>query len=421
MRKSSVLSRCAICIAQRQLPSLWGVGVKITEVRTYVLRQQGPQVYLQSRGGDALGDAGGGAPATEPDYIVRPPRSTVYARRFEALLVRIRADNGLTGWGEALTPVVPEAAQAIIDRLFAPLLRGEDPRPVGALRDRLAALMRVRGHLTGHQADALAAVDIALWDLAGKARDARVADLLGGARRERVPVYVSGLTAPTDAERADEARRWAGKGIRAIKLHLGLGIPSDLATFDAVTAAVPGVRVALDAHWAYQPPDALRLGRALDERGAWFLEAPTAPEDVDAHADLTRALAIPVAVGEALRNRYEAMQWLRARALSLCQPDIGRTGISEGMTIASLCSAANVPVAPHHSTGIGVALAAGLHVSAAVEELAAFEYQPVSVEVANRTLREPFTVSDGAMRLPDRPGLGIELDEDELERLSRQA
>jgi galactonate dehydratase len=372
--------------------------VKIERVETWVVKIDPPEVYLGARPAASTGD-----------YYRRPPWRSLYSDRFETLLLRITADDGTYGWGEALAPVAPEVVQAIVDRLLAPVLVGADPREVRPLSTMLGGLMRERGHLTGHQADALAAVDIALWDLAGKAYGAPVHALLGGAYRTSVPTYVSGLPRPTDAARAELAAEWAGRGVRAIKLHLGNGVDGDLATVDAVRAAHPDLAVAVDAHWAYDLADALRLGRGLDERGAWFLEAPLVPEDVDGHRELAAALVTPVAIGEALRNRYEFRAWLSARAVDLCQPDVARTGITEAMAIATLASAFHVPVAPHHSVGLGVSVAAGLHVAAAIEDMPAFEFQPATMAVANRVLTSPLAGGPVAFTLPDGPGLGIDV------------
>ncbi len=381
--------------------------MKIVDVRTHVVRLRPPEAYLGTR------PPGAGADAA---YYRRPPWRSLYSDLFETLLVEITADDGTVGWGEALAPVAPEVPAAIVDRLLAPFLLGADPRRVRPLWTELSGLMRERGHLVGHQADALAAVDIALWDLAGKALGAPVAALLGGAYRTEIPTYVSGLPRPTDAERRVLAQEWADRGVRRIKLHLGYGVAEDLATVDAVASVHPDMRVAVDGHWAYDLGDALRLGRGLDERPhAWFFEAPLAPEDIPAHRDLASALATPVAVGEAMRSRYEFREWLTARAVDLCQPDVGRTGITELMGIAELAAAHHIPVAPHHSVGLGVAVAAGLHVSAAIEAMPVFEYQPGTMAVASRILTEPLAGGPVSFPLPDRPGLGIEVD---LSRLS---
>lgn len=384
----------------------------IRDVETFVLKLDTEEAYLgRMRDGSEIG----------PAYTVRPPWRSLYSGRFETLLVKVTADDGTAGWGEALAPVAPEVPAAIVDRLLTPVLCGMDatrPRPAwSALRD----LMRERGHLVGHQADALAAVDIALWDLAARLAGLRVADLLGGAYRDDLPTYVSGLPRTTDAERAELARDWAARGATAVKLHLGHGVAADLATVSAIRAAAPSLRVAVDAHWVYSVTDAIQLARGLGELGGWFLEAPLAPEDVAGHAELVRHAPVPIAVGEALRNRYEFGHWLERRALRIVQPDVARTGITEAMVIAELAAARHVPVAPHHSVGLAVALAAGLHVSAAVEDLAVFEYQPRPTEMGERILHRPLAVRPDGFPLPDGPGLGIDVDEDAVRRLAKES
>jgi galactonate dehydratase len=379
--------------------------VKILEVRTHVVRLDPPEAYLGPRPTDSRGD-----------YYRRPPWRSLYSDRFETLLVSLTADDGTVGWGEALAPVAPEVPAAVVDRLLAPFLIGADPLSTRRLWSELSGLMRERGHLVGHQADALAAVDIALWDLAGKVLGVPVSTLLGGPFRTEIPTYVSGLPRPTDAERVALARDWVDRGVRRIKLHLGHGVAADLSTVDAVCAVHPDLRVAVDAHWAYDLGQAERLGRGLDERpGAWFLEAPLAPEDIPGHRDLAASIATPVAVGEALRNRYEFREWLSARAVDLCQPDVARTGITELMAIAELASAHHIPVAPHHSVGLGVAVAAGLHVSAAIEAMPSFEFQPGTMAVASRVLTAPIVGGPVSFPLPQLPGLGVEVDPTILE------
>lgn len=379
----------------------------IRQVETFVLKLSvDPQgVYLGAR-------PDGSQPSDDEGYVVRKPWRSLYSARYETVLVRITADDGTVGWGEALAPVGPEIVAMIIDRLLTPVLIGADPLPVRVRWAQLRDLMRERGHLAGHQADALAAVDIALWDLVGKLTDLPVHALLGGAFRDVVPVYVSGLPAATDAARADLARTWASRGAQAVKLHLGQGVETDLTTFDAVAAAAPELRIAVDAHWVYDRGEAIRLGRALDERRALFLEAPVAPEDVGGHAAVQQAIVTPVASGEALRNRYEFDQWILADACRIIQPDIARTGITEGMVIAELAAARHLHVALHHSVGSAPSFAAGVQVSAAIEHLLLFEYQPGPLSVAQHVVLEQLPVDPAGITVPTSPGLGIEIDDE---------
>jgi galactonate dehydratase len=376
-------------------------AVKITDVRAYPVRLAAEAPYLGAPPAGASSEA----------YFTRPHWRSLYSAGFESMLVRIATDDGPVGWGEALAPVAPQVPAAIVERLLAPVLVGEDPTAVRPLWRRLTGLMRERGHLVGHQADALAAVDIALWDLAGRIAGLPVAQLLGGAFRTTIPYYVSGLAGADDAARADTMAGWIAQGIRRVKLHLGQGIDADLATVDAVQAVDPAVQLAVDAHWVYSRADAMRLGRALDERGAWFLEAPLEAEDLAGHRELATSLATPIAIGETLRNRFEFAQWLGAPALDIAQPDVGRTGITEAMVIANLASATFVPLAPHHSVGLGVVLAAGLHVAAAVENLAVFEFQSDTTRVGERIVTRPIERTADGLVLPSGPGLGVDVDE----------
>ena len=387
--------------------------MRITSVETFPLRLPAESAYL--------GPLPSGAEPPEAEYYVRPPWRSLYSHRYETMLVRLEAEDGTACWGEALAPVGPEIPTQIVELLLRPVLLGSDaerPRPVAAA---LRALMRERGHLVGHQADALAAIDTALWDLAARVQGVSVVSLLGGAFREEVPTYVSGLPRPDDAGRAALAHEWAERGANVVKLHLGNGVAEDLRTVDAVQAAAPMLRVAVDAHWAYSLSDALSLADGLAARRAVFLEAPLPPEDVRGHARLVERSGVPIAVGESLRNRYEFAQWLDAGALQIAQPDVARTGITELMAIAELCSAQHVCVAPHHSVGLTVAAAAGVAVSAAIENLLLFEYQPTSLAVGMAALDSTLTVMPNQITVPFGPGLGVEVDRTVVQHLRKES
>jgi D-galactarolactone cycloisomerase len=376
--------------------------MKIASVEAMPLRLHSEPSYL------------GPAPVSSHpgEYFTRGVWRSLYSADFETCLVRIETDDGLIGWGESLAPVGPQIPAAVIQHLLAPVLIGEDPTRVRPLWHRLSGLMRERGHLTGHQADALAGIDIALWDLWGKIASQPIAALLGGAFRTTIPYYISGLPRPDDDSRVELMRTWIDDGVRNVKLHLGNGVQTDLATYDRIATLDPDLKIALDGHWHYSTSEALRLGRELDERGAWFLEAPLAPEDIEGTRELALQLATPVAIGEALRNRYEFGQWLRSRAMDIAQPDVARTGITEATAISELASSNHVPIALHHSTGLGIATAAGLHVTAAIPDTVAFEFQPDTYKVANRILASPLQRSALGLTVPSGPGLGVDVDED---------
>lgn len=378
---------------------------RIHRIETFVLKLDASETYL-----GPLTD--GTVLSRESGYRVRKPWRSLYSPLFETLLVKVTDEDGTSGWGEALTPVGPEVLASIVDKLIAPALVGTEFTGPRAMWSTARDLMRERGHLVGHQADALAAVDIAMWDLAGQVSGLPIHALLGGAFRTEIPVYVSGLPRSKDSERAELAIEWVAHGATAVKLHLGQGVDADIATVDAISAAAPDLRIAVDAHWAYDLFQATRLGTALQERGVLFLEAPLAPEDIEGHRDLAGRLGLPVAVGEALRNRYEFEAWISSRALGLAQPDVARTGITEAMSIVELAAARHLPVAAHHSVGLGVAMAAGIQVTAAIENTPFFEFQPTTFEVAQRILATPLKGGGAGFTLPTGPGLGIEVDEE---------
>lgn len=353
----------------------------------------------------------GSPDASGPDYQAPAERPTIYSPSRESVFVRIESEDGLVGWGEALVPVGPRVVAAIVEDLLVPALVGADAADVRPLRARLGDLMRERGHLVGHQADALAAVDIALWDLLGHATGLPVATLLGGAFQRRIPSYVTSVGPATDAGTAQGL--W-DDGVRRFKMHLGPDVDAALTAFDAFQAMLPAAVVAADLHCRLGPASALRLAQGLQDRGAWFVESALPAEYLRGYADLAAAVQVPIAAGEAHRNRFEVADWLAANALDFYQPDIGRTGITEGNAIATLVNTAYRPILPHHSAALGLALAAGLHVAAAAENAPFFEYSPATLALANSVLAEPIQADADAYLLPDGPGLGVVVDEDKV-------
>ena len=353
-----------------------------------------------------------GPDAPPRSYSTKPPWPSIYASSREALLVKLTADDGSVGWGEALAPVSPEVPAKIIELLLKPVLIGADPTRVRPLVTALRALMRERGHLGGHQGDAIAAIDVALWDLAGRITGLPVHQLLGGAQRDVVPAYVSGLPGKKDSERVAIAQDWVAQGVRQVKLGLGHGVKADLATVEALRAVHDDLLIAVDIHGVYDVADAVRLGRGLDSLGGWFLEAPVGFEDLAGHAEVARRIDTPVAIGESLRHRQEFRPWLEAGAASILQPDIGRTGITEAVDLAAITETWFVPLAPHHSTGLGIVMAASIHASAAIGNLLAYEFHPTLFAHVNDILVTPLEPGTHGFAVPSGPGLGIEVDED---------
>lgn len=356
--------------------------------------------------------------ASESQYFVRPPYRALYSAYFETLFVKITADDGTVGWGEALAPVAAKAVAEIVRELLAPVVEGNDPLATDYLWKRMYGLMRERGHYGGFMVDAISACDTALWDLKGKLLGQPVHKILGGPHLERVPCYVSGLPESTDAGRVALAERWTGRGFTSFKLAAGFGIEADRRSLQALrTALGQDAALLLDAHWVYSLDESVALGRHLEALDVAVFEAPMEPEDIEGHAKLADAIAVPVAIGETERTRFEFRPWLLKRGADLLQPDVGRTGISEFMKIASMAEAFNIPLAPHLSVGLGPCIAASIHVAASISNLYMLEYQPPVFELANALLVEPLVCENGRYDVPSGPGLGIQVDTTEIERL----
>ncbi|MDF7760330.1 mandelate racemase/muconate lactonizing enzyme family protein [Kosakonia cowanii] len=375
--------------------------MKISRIDCFPLKITAPQPYL-----------GGEVKASDSDYYYRPEYRCVYSRKMETCLVKITTDSGHVGWGEALAPVVPQVIAELITQLFAPLLTGQSPFASQVLNARMYDAMRDRGHITGYHIDALAAVDIALWDLKGQILDQPVYQLLGGAFREQIPCYVSGLPEPDLPARCALALRWQQKGFNAIKLALGYGVQQDIENVRAIRDTLgPQATLFLDAHWNYSVAQAAELANALHPLGVGFLEAPLLPEDIAGHRELRAKSPLPIALGETERTRYQFRPFIEQRAMDIVQPDVGRTGISELMHIASLAQTWNLQVAPHLSVGLGPCIAASIHVAAALPNLFMLEYQPPVFELANQLLDTPLVCEAGHYALPQGAGLGIAVNE----------
>lgn len=345
------------------------------------------------------------------EYRRFAPHRQLYSTRSEAALVRIETDDGLVGWGEAQAPIAPEVVLTIVERVLAPALLGEDALATSARARDMYETLRVRGQTGGFQQDAIAAVDIALWDLRARAHGQSLADLLGGRLRDRLPCYVTGLRQSTRDARAEEAAQWARQGF-GVKPCLGFGGPEDAAEAVALRDAMgEGSMLAIDGMWGFALPEARRLGRVLAELDVAFLESPLAPEDVDAHRDLTAALDVPVAVGEPLRTRHQFRPWLTARAMDVAQPDVMRNGISETLAITTMAATQGLPVALHTGVVTVVGMAATWQVAATLPTFLVQEYQPVMREQFASLAAQPLVVADGFAHVPDGPGLGIEVDE----------
>ncbi len=351
--------------------------------------------------------------------LARPKRfalRTVTARDYT--IVRVKTDAGVSGWGYTWGP--PAVARVVADQL-APVLLGEDALLTTRLWERMYRSLTVWGR-GGLSMRAIGAVDVALWDLKGQVAGLPIWQLLGGCRR-RVPVYYSGgyyledMRAPGDylAYLRDEITRYLNEGFSAFKIKVGVPGPDiDLQRVAAARELIgDGGRLMLDANNAYSVAQAVAVGQAMAAyHPAWF-EEPVAVDDLEGLAEVRRRLAIPVAVGENHHSRWQFREILERQAADVLQGDpILMGGITEWLRLAGAASTRPVELAPHNSTAINV------HLGAAFPQVSTLEYFAPEADIFNFHvfIKNPNRPVAGELEAPERPGHGVVLDEDALNR-----
>jgi len=341
------------------------------------------------------------------------------------LIIKIHTDAGITGIGEAHSnPLVSKAVlEAPLCSVSASGLRelliGEDPRDINRLYDLMVKRSVTFGR-RGAVMHVVSGIEIALWDILGKASQQPIYRLLGGARRRDIPAYASDLAPETPAGAVALAERHAAAGYKAVKLGwggLGNDRRGDARMIGEVRRAVgPAVDIMLDMGFPIPLEDAIWLGRALAEHDVFFLEEPLSPDDIAGFARLTAVSPTPIATGEKETTQYPFIDLMDRGGLRIVQPDVARVGgIAETLRIATHAEARGVRVIPHcWSTDILVA--ATLHVIATLRDCPYLEFNVMDNPLRTELTLEPIRPKNGIVGIPERPGLGIELDEKTIAR-----
>ncbi|MDH5286656.1 MAG: mandelate racemase/muconate lactonizing enzyme family protein [Betaproteobacteria bacterium] len=353
-----------------------------------------------------LGPLAEGERVNARGYVVRKGNRTIYPTADRSVIVKATASDGTVGWGETYGIVAPLATLAILRDVLAPVVEGRDPRDAMAIWQDLYDLMRVRGGASGFYGDALAGVDIALCDLAARIEGVPLAQWLGGARRERIPAYVSGLPKATLSERVAFAREWAAKGFDAFKYAAVVSHEGVVEEMQALRAALPRASLMVDLHWKYTAAEALALAHELAPYEPAFVEAPVAPEDIAGLAEVAAGSPVPVAAGEEWHNVYEAGWRLPLAKLAYVQPEIAHTGATQFLAIARHARQCGARIAPHATIGVGIFMAASLHASAALDDCAWHEYQHSVFDGNLAHVDTAMRCEAGFYTLPRGPGLG---------------
>jgi L-alanine-DL-glutamate epimerase-like enolase superfamily enzyme len=324
-------------------------------------------------------------------------------REMETLLVRVETEDGLHGWGEGFGFTLAATTRDAVERLLAPACIGEDSRDIPALTRMLQRRFHNYGR-NGPMSFGISAIDIALWDIAGRRAGKPVHALLGSGGRRQVPAYASLLRYGVPELVARNAAEAVRRGYRRIKLH-EVALDCIRAARDAVPAEVP---LMLDINCAWDGvPAALDFCRAVDGMNiAWVEEPVWPPEDFAALAAVRNAAPCPISAGENLGGPVDFQRLFDAGAVDVAQPSVTKHGgLSAMLEIAGLARAAGVGLVPH-SPYFGPGLLATLHLLAALPEAA-----PIEVYFADLGAPphgEALVVRDGFMAVPDGPGLGLE-------------
>ncbi|MSP83334.1 MAG: mandelate racemase/muconate lactonizing enzyme family protein [Alphaproteobacteria bacterium] len=340
-------------------------------------------------------------------------------------LVRIATDTGLVGWGEADS--LPEVIRAIIeapyqDELMSgirPLLLGEDPRDPRALWAKMWKGTSQFGR-AGAAVQAMAAADIALWDLASQAAGVPLHRLLGTARRDRVAIYATHPLGATLEETGRFARALRERGFPGVKFGwspFGRDADQDAAIVATIRAAVgPEIEVLIDGGNVFDVEGAIeRCRRFAPHRVFWF-EEPLQPEDIAGYARLTRAAATRIAAGELCATASELTRLIREGGIDVVQLDLSRLGVTQAMEVARVAGEAGVPCVNHTYT-LNLNLMASLHVLAVVPEISLFEVQGLDNPLRDGLFPDRPRPFGGFLAVPQGPGLGSAPDQETLMRI----
>ena len=347
-----------------------------------------------------------------------------FVKKRSATIVEVKTNEGIVGWGEAFCQGLepPEISAAVIENALKPILVEQSPLDIEVLWHNMYNVTRDFGR-KGSVISAISAIDIALWDIAGKYYNQPIHQLLGGAFRKKIKPYATGfyrLKGKGEANRlAEEALSHFENGFDHMKVKLGFGIDDDLKCMETIRNALENKNVTLmiDTNHAYGRSEALILGKNLEDFRLRWYEEPVVPEDIKGYAELRSKLDIPVAGGENEHTLYGFRSLFENNAIDIAQPDIGSCGgITGAKHIINLAQSFGVEVNPH-VWGSAIAQAASIQVIASipVTHFSVFAREPIleydqsSHPFRRELLSTPFELENGMLNIPNGKGLGIEV------------
>jgi L-alanine-DL-glutamate epimerase-like enolase superfamily enzyme len=352
----------------------------------------------------------------------------VKASPMRPALVRVYTDEGIMGIGEC-SPMNVQIVAHFVNTALKPLLIGENPLEIDKLWNKMTFRTYKLG-VQGTQPEAIAGVDIALWDILGKATGLPICMLLGGCYRGKVKMYASigGGAGMTPAEMVKTVESHLDKGFKAIKIRMDWGAvrqdadpAKDLEMFRQVKAITGDeIPLSFDANNGYSVSTAIQQGRRFEDIGIYHFEEPVAQYDYAGIAEVADTLDVPISAGEHEYTRWQFRDLIQQAKVDIIQPDVVKCGgISEMKKIATLGSVYNKHFVPHQ-TQPTIGTAANLHVVSAIANATRPQEYTGQNPKLDELFKEPLIFQDGYIHVPQKPGLGLELDEKKLEKFISQ-
>ncbi|MBI5968257.1 MAG: mandelate racemase/muconate lactonizing enzyme family protein [Deltaproteobacteria bacterium] len=346
-------------------------------------------------------------------------------KEYRTTLVRITTDEGITGVGECMVRLAPTATRDIV-AYVKPILIGADPFDIERIWDLLYSTMMNRGHYKGFYIEAISGIDLALWDIMGKALKMPLYKLLGGQVNQKLWAYASSLRFRGMDVLRQDMQSYLDKGFNAMKIKIGqnpFDYRSDVEVVRQIRQAVGNkITLMVDANCGYADDvkTALQAGKALEDLDIYWFEEPLSPDNVEGYAYLRRNLNTRLAAGEAEFTRFGFLPFFTHEALDVIQPNLCRTGgFTEAKKIAAMASAFHVACAPHTGSSSAISMAAALHLAVALPNFLAYEYMqsdwskdqknPLRWDLVQLPIK---SFKDSYIEVDDKPGLGIELNEE---------
>ena len=348
-------------------------------------------------------------------------------------IVKITTDEGIVGWGEGCEG----SSEHVVKDVLKPLLIGEDPINRIGIWEKMFHSLYNRNEVVGFGGSAISAIDIALWDITGKYLNVPIHTLLGGKVRDEIAVYATGLYY-TKEEFSNieillsEAKSYVDAGFLGMKTKIGrLSIEKDVDRVKALRDEIGyDLRLMVDANQSYNAASAIRIAHKMESLDIMWFEEPVIAQDLEGYLQVKAGISMAISGGENLRTRYEFEKFLSNRAYDIAQPDVVNVGgITEMRNIAMTANSMGIQVNPH-VWGSPIMIAASLHLTSTFPNCPPsgdpqpFTQQPVmEYDRTPSLIREgisdtEFTMKDGYLTVPSGPGLGVNIDEKALRKLS---